>query len=61
MQTDWKQGPEWDRAFATMAHANAEWMSWLHQRFTVGRMDGNRLTLQFATGFCSEPPGGGSR
>lgn len=47
MQTGWKQGAEWDRAFTTMAHANAEWLSWLHRRFTVGPMDWDRMTREF--------------
>lgn len=38
-QSGWKAGDEWDRAFVTLAHANAEWLSWLHRRFADGPVD----------------------
>lgn len=38
-QTGWKEGAEWDEAFAYLARANAVWLDWLHQRFTTGPID----------------------
>lgn len=48
IQQGWKQGDEWDRAFDTMAHANAEWLSWLHRRFTEGPLDWEKMMQEFA-------------
>lgn len=39
IQTGWKEGEEWDRAFAYLADANATWLGWLHRRFTRGPID----------------------
>lgn len=38
-QTGWKDGPEWEEAFEYLAGANAVWLDWLHQRFTMGPID----------------------
>lgn len=38
-QTQWKMGAEWDAAFRHLADANAEWLNWLHRRFTQGPID----------------------
>jgi len=46
IQTGWKAGDEWDRAFEAMAFANAEWLSWLHQRFTEGPIDWQKMMLE---------------
>lgn len=41
-QTGWREGPEWEEAFEYLAHANAVWLDWLHQRFTTGPIDWSR-------------------
>lgn len=57
VQQGWKQGEEWDRAFAAMAHANAEWLSWLHRRFTDGPLDWTAMMQDFGPGEpAREPP-----
>lgn len=38
-QTGWKEGDEWEEAFWYLARANAVWLDWLHQRFTLGPID----------------------
>lgn len=38
-QVGWQDGPEWDAAFRDLARANAEWLNWLHRRFTQGPID----------------------
>ncbi len=38
-QTRWREGEEWDRAYAYLAEANAEWLSWLLKRYVEGPID----------------------
>jgi uncharacterized protein YndB with AHSA1/START domain len=47
VQRGWKRGGEWDRAFRAMAHANAEWLNWLHRRFTKGPIDWASMVREF--------------
>lgn len=56
VQAGWKRGDEWDRAFRTMAHANAEWLSWLHRRFTQGPIDWSRKMGDLETPAPPETP-----
>lgn len=39
VQSGWKDGEEWDRAFRYLAGANAEWLGWLEQRFVHGPLE----------------------
>ena len=38
---------EWDRACRAMAHANAEWLSWLHRRYTACPIDWAVMLSEF--------------
>ena len=49
VQLGWKPGDEWDRAYRAMAHANAEWLSWLHRRYTAGPIDWAVMLGEFTT------------
>lgn len=38
-QSGWGTGVEWDRGFAYLADANAEWLSWMVRRFVSGPLE----------------------
>ncbi len=42
-QTGWKQGEEWDRAFEYLIDGNAQWLGWLHRRFTEGPLQWEKI------------------
>jgi uncharacterized protein YndB with AHSA1/START domain len=45
-QTGWKQGEEWDKAYAYLAGGNAELLNNLHKRFVDGPFDWDALMKQ---------------
>src|SRR6267378_2616500 len=43
IQTGWKDGPEWDKAFDYLAGGNAQLLAGLRQRFITGPIDWNKI------------------